>query len=1106
MATQIEQRELKSRGRGRDQGVEDQEGAVEHRSGDKTRGHKAPQERAEAQASGQAQGIEAQKKTGARGGRKGKGGQGSDAAQEAQGQGQASEQARQGDKQEEASQKAKEADKKQKEGAGRGGQKGEAKPGGEKTPAGAKAGSPFATMRYIPEAEGAAPSSPPSLDRDLGSVVGRNNAMIAGATTAAMSSTIPVQFVLHEGWGQTSLGKGAGDYGKYGEAFSQARFKGVLDAKLNGIQEGAKDGVIDALSGAAAKAGVKIAGKSIPGVGAMLAIGDGAVGMITFDWDEHAQRVKGLGETEAWDDDPWGQLADVLHLAADHLGLVGNVCNIVGGVLESVGLVAPPAHAIGLALVIIGDGIGLVKPVLGLYATTSRTLSGLTSDADARHINNSLKTLKDEAKDTVSGAIGLAVDGVSEGLGNKSKTDGGADSGAPEGKATEVDGSSGEAKGGNKKEPLEGGKDTLASILKALIEGDKPPANAPVVPRLRRWEEAQKRAALLQKGFNKGTGMMLFSAPIAAPAILGLASLLEPPKFQDLPGAPHHPTQMDKEAQELNAISGQSQQVELLMPQIQAQREEAAELSLKASETIASGQNMQDQLDAAERQLHIKILVQNQASAELSKLQADDGKVQKGQQDAQQALAKMREFVELVGAVPQELLPEGLARAVVQARAGLAQLSQGNPEQGNAHKDKGIGQLQEAKASAQSAQGALGTHQQEAASWIQTGEQARQALDQEEAELSTTHQSLAQNAQDLAQKAFALQASLSNKTKTMEAWAATHEAIAQQNDQVAVQYFGGTPSEDITAAGLTPQLGAARDAALADLRDCTAFCQQCIIQGAELTFDDANNAFQAHVRSSKHHSAKIGRDAENLAREGVEDLGVLSNELVDADPEELLQIIARAFDATGRLRSRLRLGTKGTGIDDPPPTPPKHGDGEDPPPPKRLDGTLDPRDDTREITFERQPNVQLEDTLVRELPRIEPITVFFHHDQPSFKTAGASVLESGEQAKLQTFAVKLAQGQGGAISAVGHASTEGTRDYNQQLARRRIHFVEQALRGAGSAATIQSTAVGEGHEVFPGTANHDQAVNPQHEPRQWRKVDLQVQVQPTPKTPSEPKP
>ncbi|MCB9745849.1 MAG: DUF4157 domain-containing protein [Alphaproteobacteria bacterium] len=113
-----------------------------------------------------------------------------------------------------------------------------------------------------------------------------------------------------------------------------------------------------------------------------------------------------------------------------------------------------------------------------------------------------------------------------------------------------------------------------------------------------------------------------------------------------------------------------------------------------------------------------------------------------------------------------------------------------------------------------------------------------------------------------------------------------------------------------------------------------------------------------------------------------------------------------------------------------------------------------------------------------ETVNLDPVSVFFAYDRPRGSDKGMV-----DSSQLRA-AVSLAQrAESRPLTATGHASVEGSPEYNSGLAQRRADAVAESIRGEVSTASVSTASRGE------DDAGQDQD---EYTHERWRRVDVTV--------------
>ena len=720
---------------------------------------------------------------------------------------------------------------------------------------------------------------------DLG---GQPDAPVALPGAGAVTPT--EQFALHAAWTQSPLGMGSGDYSTYGEAMSQGRIDAALAAATEGAAVGGTQALISggisaAVEGAAK--GMKLSGKAIPVIGSVLSIAGGAYGLAVFDWGGFADRAAKVTDGEAWDEDPWGQLADVFNLIGSLLDILGNVCGIVGGICGLVGLIpgGQPALPVGAALMLAGAIMGLAKTGCFGVATMCRFLSVLTIDGDARQVSQALSNLRGEAAATASGTVGAGMGALKGGKTPAAST---------KEKFGKIKGADTDAK----KLDLysaEAGGDIPATEAKmammAGLEGNSDGGSGPSAGRVANWCLAKNHQAENSGTTDTLRGMataysMVVVPPLGALAAPTIAKATQPATFKDLPEAPHAQGAIGQKKLQLAAITGQKNHLDqAITPALIAQGATLTEQKEEAGGVIQSGENMSQQVALARADNDKKKAKQNEADSKLNEMSSAEADAGKGAGQQQAMLGSVRVFVSIVGAIPDFLLPDSVANGVEKARSALGMDDAGSKQaEGDQKKSQATGLIEASKQHSANADSDADAVNTEAQMWMSQGNEGQAQASAAESTNTQTLSNAEGASSDAAKQIADLEAEIATMEASEQSWASVHEAVASENDAFVDTIYGNAAADSETGpTAITPDQKRNIEAAQDDLSSCITFCNKCLKEG--------NN--------------DSGASLTGVAQKGIEDCQAVEAELGSVAPENYTDIVARAFNTTGRIRSRL---------------------------------------------------------------------------------------------------------------------------------------------------------------------------------------------------------
>ncbi len=902
------------------------------------------------------------------------------------------------------------------------------------------------------------------------------------AQAESMSTDVPTQYVLHKQWQQTPLGQGAGDYSTYGEAFSPERLHAAVETVANTIQSKAPSAAVTFTVGLALQFAPDVL-KAIPGLGDVIGILDGVLTLGNFDIGAMLGRGSTILNTEAWDDDPWGTMADAFMLTRDGLTVLGGIIDLTGGILGVLKrLIDAPVAAAGSVAAAVPEATvskGAAAAAAGYIATTEmplialdalklsislakvgcagaaascRIISTLTQDGDAQQIAQTLDKLEGDTGALV-GDAGLALMSTISNF-RKYATSGTKD--APKDKTPS---------------PTKRLAPLPAKLSKlSLPQGDA--SGAGTAQRVGRWAQAEDTRNKTWSIFGTWSHNILNDQP----------SMPFVESFKHLPESPHEPAHIDSKRAELHHLEGQKEELQLWLPQIHQKEAEAEQHKAISATAAAKGLQHQQALEPVDQQLQAKQQAQNKAKSVLATSEADQAKAADSSKTQAEVMAQLKKFLAFADSVPAVLIPARIAGDLKKVKGLVAgQNGEQNTTDTKGEKSKGKAQMER---SAQS----LDQAQQQSAKEHQRGKDLQTDAEQLNTQAQTRQTALAQQKQKAEADTKAvktrieqLNSEVKEAEQSMEAWANVHEATAAQNDLIAdVLIDGAEIRDDGTQQTLSQTQESHIRAAMDDTSDCIMFCRRCLSEGATLVNDRSGGLLEGIERVKGQGllglPAGLGRGAAGVATEGIEDLEAIRAELSQITPENYAEVLGKAFDTTGRIRKRLKLR------------------------PKADKGFGDIKLPTPEIP---DPTPE-EPKPAPKPPAPAPTAVFFSHNQPTPGVGKGPVLapeKAGQSKKaLQDYTAYFSQGRGGSVNMVGFASVEGSKAHNEQLAARRIDFVEGSLTGAdvqtNRSLSVSALVEGEGSVNEPGTPAFDEADGGGYEHSFWRKVTLEVGQEP----------
>jgi hypothetical protein len=304
--------------------------------------------------------------------------------------------------------------------------------GGPAGPGAGKHGGGGAAPATAPAAKHDEPP-PPQPDPDL-----------AGSSTEGLA-LIQQELTEHEKWKEET--KEAQD--KVGDAGSLQRLEFVMKEAGKGALSGAVTGAVTAVATKAITFGaVKLVGKEIPGLGAVLAGGMSAYSLATKNWKESGEKIGAFGQGA----DAYEKLANSLAAIGEIIDIVLNILNVIAGVIAIVagvmwlvtlitlGAASPLAATLTsiaggiVAVTTIMDAInrGCIQPLVLLF----RMMHTFTNKADPRDVEEEGDGISEAASDAASFFAGKAAEKGMESLGGGEGADAKKGSGPDQGKST----------------------------------------------------------------------------------------------------------------------------------------------------------------------------------------------------------------------------------------------------------------------------------------------------------------------------------------------------------------------------------------------------------------------------------------------------------------------------------------------------------------------------------------------------------------------------------------------------------------------------------------------------------------------------------------------
>lgn len=889
----------------------------------------------------------------------------------------------------------------------------------------------------------------------LAPTVRAHQAGVGAGLQQARSAGVEGEYAFHELWRASSLGAGAGDYSTLGEPGSLLRFEAAARAGLEGGGRGllkAALGGVTSLGANALQKGLKES-KAVPFLGAVTTLTSGVVGLLSFDYYDAVQRVRGLLDVDRWEKDPFGGVADSLRTASNGVSLLVSGAETVLGLVRLVGALWGAETVLskfGVAIDVLDHFNLSIKEM----ALKFRLLSVLTANGDARAVGKILKDLKAETEDLVGAAGAKAASAGGQwfarrllkgarnsaletfGLGQRDTFDDGWASGA-----------NGLFKAG----------EYGLGLQQNQVEHQE---------QLKRWFSAQKILEDERKAVSRGdvNRWLEFTNPfvlvISPGTSLCMAAGAKVPRLaeaftHDIKALPEAPFSLQGVGQmqaqlahrrsllvglESGVIPDMSERAEGWGQEVERAQGLSAD-NQQASQKVMALQQKND----ANQERHL------QAQAQLAEAEQGEAALQQAPNTIAQLKSSLGPVLAGVEKIPVAARPAPLQRALVSARQVLGLKAGGeHAQRATQEKQQGAAVMQRRQQAMQEARGDLAVHKQRFAMTEQKAQEHQQRASQAQQEALVLHGDARCQAAQLRAQIQELEGTIQEQSSALDAWSGPHNMLRQQNDRVAEGILSGTPIQEGGIAALTPLMLERRDAAARDVKNCVSTLLEMRQRGAELKH-------QQGILLSAHAQAVASR----IVSLGLSDCQDLLGALMAVSPESYTEVMARAADTTGRLRKRLVAL----------------------PPLAKPAPACDPPKEAPRPVEEGSPQAPAP-------PPPPQAHVLFHHDAPRPGVLGSQAIASG--GNLRAVIAWLRQFPGADVSLEAHASTEGSQPYNLRLAQRRGALVRQMI-AESCQANISVQARGEGGAQEEGTADHAQAQQPkayQHEP--WRRVDVKI--------------
>jgi hypothetical protein len=293
------------------------------------------------------------------------------------------------------------------------------------------------------------------------------------------------ELIEHEMWAQSGAVVGEAGSADRAAFIAQNVGAGAISGFTTGLIMGAGSAIVGQLAARYVP---------IPGVGAMIAGGFAAYGLITKDWGAFGDAMSAMGQG----DSEYERLANTINGISEILSLVCDIANVIAGIIGAisavmwlisivtVGAASPLAatlSSIALAIVSVTGLIGNINDrVLAPMVLLFRALHAFTSDADPREIEAQAGDLQ-AGGSKIGGMFGSAAGGAAVGAAGKgvarakhklkTRKSGGGGGGAKGKASTKTVTSKGKKSGGAGKKSSSAGKKSSSAGKKSSSAGKK---------------------------------------------------------------------------------------------------------------------------------------------------------------------------------------------------------------------------------------------------------------------------------------------------------------------------------------------------------------------------------------------------------------------------------------------------------------------------------------------------------------------------------------------------------------------------------------------------------------------------------------------------------
>jgi len=857
-----------------------------------------------------------------------------------------------------------------------------------------------------------------------------------------VSEGVRPQLDIHHKWATTEPWAGAGDYAKYGEAFSTQRLQAVIGAVQEGRSKVA-DVAAQKLGAVLASGTMTIASKYFPFIGDLTSILGGFFDLATIDFAGTFEKLSSVVQLENWDDNPFGTAGDLIHAFGDGVKALASMVTMLGGLLGMISNVPIllPLKPVSLLL----KGLSLVlSPIAAAAwerASSFHAFAAWTADADARGIDKTLQAVEDERVASGGEAFDL------------------------------VTGLAGELSGADGLTSWSPDMDTIGERFHDPVAGD--PASL-----MEHWVAAQKRIDDDRNDIGTWSGVTWVGAAalalplgLVAVPLLGVQEIItlsqNDKAFSDLsmlPEPPLQPVDMCEKVAQKQKLEHDLQMVRDELPKIDANRAHASGVKARGEQLEDAGSKQEVHVVQVEEQLAMK----EQAHGRLtSGIEANKSELGRAAAE-RDALKAMREIVAGVDNVPRALVPDRILKTVDTARPllGMESPAEG-AERAKAHFEQGRSRAEQAGNSIASGRQRATQAGQRSQEVKLQGESLHGKAEEFEAEFDKLSCDATTTQGQLETAIAQLDKEIRSDNDALNGWAVAHAVVVEDNSVTADAVLDGAEVDDGEIVSLTHAQTRAQAVATKDVQRVLDSLVQI---GA-----------QRLVNREGLQEWLVQYNIQSIIEEGKEDCAAALSELASMAPEDFAEVVGGAYDTVGRIRKRLEP------IPNPPAEcaeepPKKDGEGEQCEGP---DCDNPPPDSDNSDGHDDKPNPQPEPI---DVP--SPVTIHFKHDAPPAKAGG--VFDGFGNAALSSLIDTLGRGKGGRLRAVGHASVEGSTAYNQGLSERRARYVQQSVE-AKTSATVEASGVGE-REAGKAKNGEDEAAYPE-----WRKVVVTVVEKPAPK-------